>query len=63
MGFAEVSREFRGTRYSITIKNPEHISKGVLEIHVDGMLLKGNILPLFTDVELHQVEIILTALK
>ncbi|MFK4339846.1 MULTISPECIES: GH36-type glycosyl hydrolase domain-containing protein [unclassified Paenibacillus] len=56
---AEVYREFRGNQYQISINNPSHLSKGNVEIHVDGRLISGNILPLFDDGLLHQVEITL----
>ena len=32
----KVSRKFRGTTYNITINNPNHVSKGVKSIEMDG---------------------------
>lgn len=57
-GYA-VIREFRGDRYHITIKNPMHVSTGVKELTVDGRKISGNIMPLFKDHKLHEVEVIL----
>lgn len=56
---AEATREFRGSKYHIVIKNPEHLSKGVPEIWVDNQKISGNILPLFTDRDVHEVIVII----
>ena len=53
-----VSRRFRGTVYRITIKNPDHVEKGVREITVDGAPVKGNIIPLSDKKEV-SVEVIM----
>lgn len=37
----EVKRVFRGINYKIKVENPNHVSKGVKEIYVDGQLIKG----------------------
>lgn len=55
----KVRRTFRGTKYEIEVKNPKHVSKGIAQITVDGRLIKGNVLPLFDDDDVHQVEVIL----
>ena len=34
-GFS-VSRQWRGARYEIKVENPNHVSKGILKIYVDG---------------------------
>ena len=54
-----VSREFRGCSYQIEINNPNHVCQGIREIRVDGALINGNILPLFTDSNVHTVHVIL----
>ncbi|MDZ7604263.1 MAG: hypothetical protein U5K79_01465 [Cyclobacteriaceae bacterium] len=41
----KVSRRFRGTRYNIEVKNPNHLSKGVAELIVDGEKVSGNTIP------------------
>ncbi len=45
----EVSRLFRGAVYNIKIENPNHVSKGIKSITVDGKAIEGNILPVFAD--------------
>jgi len=42
----KVSRKFRGITYSITINNPDHVSKGVVKMVVNGDEIVGNIIPL-----------------
>jgi len=54
-----VERKFRNAHYKITIKNPEHVSKGIKEIVVDGEKLSGNILPPFADGKTHDVTVIM----
>ncbi len=44
-----VSRYYRGATYNIKIENPDHVSKGINSITVDGKAIEGNILPSFTD--------------
>nr|8HO7_A Chain A, Cellobiose phosphorylase [Acetivibrio thermocellus]8HO7_B Chain B, Cellobiose phosphorylase [Acetivibrio thermocellus]8HO8_A Chain A, Cellobiose phosphorylase [Acetivibrio thermocellus]8HO8_B Chain B, Cellobiose phosphorylase [Acetivibrio thermocellus] len=55
----KVTRYFRGSTYEITVKNPNHVSKGVAKITVDGNEISGNILPVFNDGKTHKVEVIL----
>ncbi|HEX9061863.1 MAG TPA: glycosyl hydrolase family 65 protein [Clostridia bacterium] len=50
-----VKREFRGSKYSITVKNPNHVSKGVKSLEVDGTEFIGNVIPIFSDGKEHQV--------
>jgi len=57
-GFS-VTRRYRGTTYHITVKNPNHASQGVQIVKVGGELMNSNVLPLFEDYEMHEVEIIL----
>ncbi|NLK99494.1 MAG: glycosyl transferase, partial [Clostridiales bacterium] len=52
-----ITRQYRGDRYQITVKNPKHVSCGVAKITVDGKEISGNILPLYGDGELHVVEV------
>jgi cellobiose phosphorylase len=40
-----VTRKFRGVTYTITVKNPEGVCRGVKKITVDGVEIKGNVLP------------------
>ncbi|HKL79073.1 MAG TPA: glycosyl hydrolase family 65 protein [Mobilitalea sp.] len=55
----KITREFRGDIYEITVKNPNHVSTGVVQLTVDGREVKGNILPLFGDKKKHVAEVIL----
>ncbi len=41
----EVEREFRGTRYRISVENPAGVERGVKRILVDGRRIAGNVLP------------------
>ena len=43
-GFS-VTRRFRGATYIITVKNPGHISKGVVSMSVDGDTLNDQVIP------------------
>ena len=54
-----VTREFRGDIYRITVKNPNHVSSGVVKLIVDGKEVEGNTLPLFKDHKTHEAEVIL----
>lgn len=42
----ELSRKFRGAVYKIKISNPQHISKGIKKLLVNGKEVSGNIIPL-----------------
>lgn len=53
------TRKFRGNTYNITIKNPDKVSKGVSKVTVDGVRVNGNILPVFEDGTVHEVEVIM----
>jgi cellobiose phosphorylase len=51
----KMKRFFRNARYEIEVQNPEHISKGVQSIYVDGRLIQGNYVPIFEDGSTHRV--------
>ncbi|PMQ01815.1 MAG: glycosyl transferase [Dictyoglomus sp. NZ13-RE01] len=51
----EILREFRGAKYKIVVKNPNHVSKGVRKILVDGKEIDGNLIPVFSDGKIHEV--------
>ena len=42
----KATRTFRGAIYHITVENPHAVSKGVGEIHVNGLRVEGNKIPL-----------------
>jgi cellobiose phosphorylase len=48
-------RQFRRARYNIVVENPQHVSRGIASIEVDGQNIEGNLLPLFTDGRTHDV--------
>ncbi len=54
-----VTRFYRGAFYEIEVKNPQHVSKGVKTIKVDGNIIDSNILPVFNDGKTHRVEVIM----
>ncbi|MGL6316180.1 GH36-type glycosyl hydrolase domain-containing protein [Vibrio sp. WXL103] len=54
----KVRRQFRGAVYHIHVRNPNKVSKGVMEMRVNGDLIEGNKAPVFTSGE-HQIEVVL----
>ena len=50
-----VERKFRNSTYNIKVENPDHVSKGVAKITVDGKEIDGNLLPVFNDNGTHEV--------
>lgn len=58
-GGAELTRQFRGARYHVVIKNPQHIKNAVAKITVDGAPVAGTVLPDFGDGLRHEVEVTL----
>ena len=57
-GFSAI-RRFRGRKLCITIQNPQHVCKGVLEMKVDGDLIPGNLIPVELLEDEHEVEVTL----
>lgn len=55
----EITRQFRGDILKIKIKNPDHVSKGVAAMTVDGKAVSGNVIPVYGDGREHKVEVIL----
>jgi cellobiose phosphorylase len=54
-----ITREFRGDTFNIHITNPNHVSKGVVAIEVDGKAIEGLVLPVFKDGQTHYVKVIM----
>ena len=54
-----ISRQFRGATYDVTVKNPNHVCKGVVSVTVDGKAIEGNVLPVFADGKNHAVEVVM----
>lgn len=55
----KVTRHFRGTVYEITVRNPQHVNKGVQTVTVDGTQIEGSVVPLFEDRKTHRVEVVM----
>jgi cellobiose phosphorylase len=55
----KISRKFRGATFDITISNPDHISKGIKTLIVDGNKVDGNVIPVFNDGDVHKVEAVM----
>jgi cellobiose phosphorylase len=55
----KMQRKFRGATYRLQVRNPEHVSKGVKEIIVNGSAIKSNKIPLLEEGKVHSVEIIM----
>lgn len=55
----EITRSFRGDRFNIKIKNPNHVSTGVAKLILDGKEIEGNVIPVVGDKGVHEVEVIL----
>lgn len=51
----KVTREFRGDVFEVEVKNPNHVSKGVKSLVVDGKEVEGNVIPMFNDGKKHTV--------
>jgi cellobiose phosphorylase len=54
-----VHRKFRDAEYEITVKNPEHVSKGVISVRVDNNQHPDNVIPVFEDRSKHIVTVVM----
>ena len=54
-----VQRKFRNAQYIINVQNPNHISKGIKEITINGEKIEGNKLPVFNDGKTHDVGVMM----
>lgn len=54
-----IKRKFRGAIYNIEILNPEHRSKGIWQITIDGDKVESCILPVFQEGTEHNIKVIL----
>jgi cellobiose phosphorylase len=52
-----VIRHFRNAVYEIRFENPDHVSKGIKDVTVDGKKLKTSLLPSFADGNRHMARI------
>ncbi|MBQ2580723.1 MAG: glycosyl transferase, partial [Ruminococcus sp.] len=54
-----ITRQYRGNTYNITVKNPDHVSKGVNSVVCDGVKVSGGVLPVFDKGTEHTVEVVM----
>lgn len=54
-----VTRQFREVIYNITVKNPNHVCKGIKTLIIDGKPIEGNIIPLLAGGTKHEIIAIL----
>ena len=55
----KMKRVFRDVTYNINVKNPEHISKGIKQILVNGQPVNSNIVPILEKGKEHSVEVLM----
>ena len=53
------TRKFRGATYHITVKNPDHICKGIKSMVVDGVAVEGKVIPVVEGKTDYNVEIVM----
>jgi cellobiose phosphorylase len=56
-----VMRQFRGATYNIHFRNPQGVERGVKSIMVDGKSIQGNLLPVLSDGQTHEVEVLMVS--
>lgn len=54
-----ITRNFRDAILNIEVKNPNHVSKGVKEVTVNGEKIEGNIIPILEKGKEHQVVVVM----
>ncbi|MBK9121609.1 MAG: glycosyl transferase family 36 [Chloroflexi bacterium] len=57
----KVTRRFRGATYAIEVDNPQHVSRGITSVTVDGQPAATTLLPVFADGKTHAVKIVMGA--
>lgn len=55
----DVIRKYRGAIYKISIKNPNHISKGIAKLTVNGKEVSGNVIPVASAGSENNVEVVM----
>ncbi|GAK52996.1 N,N'-diacetylchitobiose phosphorylase [Candidatus Moduliflexus flocculans] len=53
-----MQRQWRGATYQITVKNPNHVQKGVVSVTLDGAVITGAV-PIQPAGAHHQIEVIM----
>jgi len=55
----KMTREFRGATYEIEVTNPNHVSKGVKQLIVNGSTIEANVVPILEKGKIHTVKVIM----
>ncbi|WP_117881638.1 GH36-type glycosyl hydrolase domain-containing protein [Aureibaculum luteum] len=55
----KMKRDFRGATYHIEVKNPDHVSKGIKLINVNGKAIDSTIVPILEKGKEHTIEVIM----
>jgi cellobiose phosphorylase len=55
----KIKRTFRNAIYEIEVENPQHVSRGVQSVTVDGQPHTSNLLPVFNDGNTHNVKLVM----
>lgn len=55
----KMKRKFRGATYNIQVSNPEHVSKGVKQVIVNGQQIASNLIPVLEAGKEHSIEVIM----
>ena len=58
-GDFKITRKFRGATYTINVKNPSDVEKGVKTMTVDGKEVSGNVIPYEEGKKEYAVEIVM----
>ena len=59
----EIAWRFQGTRYTISVTNPERQCRGVISATLDGVATNAAAIPLVDDGREHDVRIVLGAVR
>lgn len=52
-----IIKKFRNAVYDIKVNNPDHVSKGVKAVTVDGKKADSSLIPVFNDASTHSIEV------
>ena len=55
----KMQREFRGAKYNIEVQNPDHVSKGIKTIFVNGSEIESKVVPILEKGKEHSVKVIM----
>ncbi len=55
----KMQREFRGANYNIEVQNPDHVSKGIKTILVNGSEIESSVVPILEKGKEHSVKVIM----